>query len=66
LRQLGESTTICNIVLAWVMTLPAAMLIAGNLDLIFRAAIQAVSSSSGWPPPISAHPKASVLPWVIS
>jgi phosphate/sulfate permease len=39
LRQLGESTTICNIVLAWVMTLPAAMLIAGNLDLIFRAAI---------------------------
>lgn len=34
-----QAGTIRNIVLAWVMTLPAAMLIAGCLYLMFRAAI---------------------------
>lgn len=34
-----QTATIRNIMLAWVMTLPAAMLIAGGLYLIFRAAI---------------------------
>ncbi|QQN66092.1 inorganic phosphate transporter [Bradyrhizobium diazoefficiens] len=34
-----QTATIRNIVLAWVLTLPAAMLIAGCLYLIFRAVI---------------------------
>lgn len=34
-----QTATIRNIVLAWVLTLPAAMLIAGSLYLMFRAVI---------------------------
>ena len=34
-----QTATIRNIILAWVLTLPAAMLIAGCLYLVFRAVI---------------------------